>query len=474
MSGTWGFKDVVTNPQYWDDLKEGRRERRRQAEQWTDEELTAAVRFAVFDDTGNRDRWVPVWNALLELSSRVNSVILGLLGDCSLRKKLVKRFKHEDVGAHTPFERACDLIADPTPVEAAPLLSPFLDHSFEEVRKEVALHLGAIANSDVLPSLHKVLADPSYIVVNYSLIGLNRAIEYGRMNNALRRELCYDLTRLLAAGKLVGKRARPLLDFADIARLLLRFDRDRATDLFLSEYLSADDGALSPDSRAFKGVLEASADAKVKVPRSQLRAITRRLETGELKYPRQYSLAAALRLLGQHKVPQDRAFLKARMRITRNMSHERKTVAEGAAAALLAAYDIEDFRERLCNAVRDGGCESLTDPQRYYWEASIFDAEVNNGGISQYFVNSSGDHWPDALAGLEAMGAKRRAAMLRDAVKSFGKVGPSQNTRKRRKQLAELEREDAVEFSDSDYYGCAEIFGVFTARYVIRNAEAFR
>ncbi|MGV2334578.1 MAG UNVERIFIED_CONTAM: DMP19 family protein [Planctomycetaceae bacterium] len=50
----------------------------------------------------------------------------------------------------------------------------------------------------------------------------------------------------------------------------------------------------------------------------------------------------------------------------------------------------------------------------------IYDAEVSNGGHSQYCLNSSGDHWKVALAGLKAVGAPSRAAILQATADLFG------------------------------------------------------
>ena len=44
----------------------------------------------------------------------------------------------------------------------------------------------------------------------------------------------------------------------------------------------------------------------------------------------------------------------------------------------------------------------LTEAQQRYLAATVYDGEVRSGGHSQYFFNSSGDHWSVALEGLLA------------------------------------------------------------------------
>jgi len=104
----------------------------------------------------------------------------------------------------------------------------------------------------------------------------------------------------------------------------------------------------------------------------------------------------------------------------------------------------------------------------------MYDGEVNNGGLSQYFFNSSGDHWRDALAGLEAMGSTERLAVLREALSRFGKDGPSQD--RAQEELAKLARKNDALFDvlDDRYYKSKEVIEALTKRYVLKNSDAFK
>ncbi len=106
----------------------------------------------------------------------------------------------------------------------------------------------------------------------------------------------------------------------------------------------------------------------------------------------------------------------------------------------------------------------------------MFDGEVNNGGLSQYFFNSSGDYWREALAGLEAMGASERATILKEAAAKFDAEAPSKNRDQRQNQLAKLARKDDALFDalDSRYYASKEVIDVVMTKYVIKNAQAFK
>lgn len=158
------------------------------------------------------------------------------------------------------------------------------------------------------------------------------------------------------------------------------------------------------------------------------------------------------------------------------MTHKDETVASGAAGGLLASHDLDGYYDRVWAALKERGVGGLNEAQRRYHAVTMFNGEVNNGGLSQYFFNSSGNHWRDAVAGLEAMGSKERLAVLREAIAKFGQAGPSTDRDERMKQLSALARADDKLFSDLDsrYYKSTEVIDVLTMRYVLKHPEAFR
>lgn len=118
------------------------------------------------------------------------------------------------------------------------------------------------------------------------------------------------------------------------------------------------------------------------------------------------------------------------------------------------------------------GVAALSVPQRRYNAVLTFDGEVRNGGLSQYFFNSSGDEWRDALAGLDAMELKERTAILREALAKFAPESLSENRKERMLQLSKLAKGD--DELDTRYYKSKENVDVMATRYVIKNSEAFR
>jgi hypothetical protein len=65
-------------------------------------------------------------------------------------------------------------------------------------------------------------------------------------------------------------------------------------------------------------------------------------------------------------------------------------------------------------AVQDGWMQ-FSNPERLYYAVSVLDGEVYNGGMHQFFSNSSGDLYDEALSGLRTLGAENATRLLMNA-----------------------------------------------------------
>lgn len=91
----------------------------------------------------------------------------------------------------------------------------------------------------------------------------------------------------------------------------------------------------------------------------------------------------------------------------KNMKKAKQLRAMGK-EALLALDDQEFFEAVQClceDAVYDIERDDLAKEQIYVYTLWQFDMEVNNGGLCQFFVNSSGECAPFVSDALEAIGA---------------------------------------------------------------------
>jgi Domain of unknown function (DUF4375) len=115
----------------------------------------------------------------------------------------------------------------------------------------------------------------------------------------------------------------------------------------------------------------------------------------------------------------------------------------------------------------------FSDGQRWVWAVLWYDREVANGGHDQFFGNSTGSVWSDALEGLAVIGLTDLHQILREAVSRFDGL-PS---RVRSEREAQLERcELGFDDLDDRYYAVADRPSEFHARllvFVRANAEMF-
>jgi len=92
----------------------------------------------------------------------------------------------------------------------------------------------------------------------------------------------------------------------------------------------------------------------------------------------------------------------------------------------------------LCDRILDTPDEyaALSADERFYFVVGRLKGEVNNGGFEQYFYNSAGDNYHEALAGLELLGAYHAADLLkRAAVLAFDGEAPPADWDERRRAI---------------------------------------
>ncbi len=73
----------------------------------------------------------------------------------------------------------------------------------------------------------------------------------------------------------------------------------------------------------------------------------------------------------------------------------------------------------------DPTLESMSFEERTYFTVCLLEGEIHNGGFDQFFTNSSGNHFPETVAGLREIGAHRSLKIVDDAARLiFGESGP--------------------------------------------------
>lgn len=82
-------------------------------------------------------------------------------------------------------------------------------------------------------------------------------------------------------------------------------------------------------------------------------------------------------------------------------------------------YVWEGPADELTDDERLARYSHLTDGQKVLMPTFSLHGDVRNGGFGQYFYNCGALFWPECLAGLDRLGAKGHASLLRSAVDAF-------------------------------------------------------
>ena len=131
-------------------------------------------------------------------------------------------------------------------------------------------------------------------------------------------------------------------------------------------------------------------------------------------------------------------------------------------------YDLIDLSDNLtyeCTA------KQFSRPMRLIFAVDSYMAEVYNGGHDQFFFNSTGVVWRDALEGLEAIGAQAAASILKRAIGRIDCEIPD-DADERRKMMDDLE-DGIFEEDDQAFYDMSENIEELEKIYIQQNANAF-
>lgn len=129
-------------------------------------------------------------------------------------------------------------------------------------------------------------------------------------------------------------------------------------------------------------------------------------------------------------------------------------------------YDDEEVYER--------SLQLFSRPQRHVWAVCWYEAEVFNGGHVQFFTNSTGIVWRDALQGYLAAGIPEAAALIEESVRRLGAT-PASDREVRDEQFDALE-DDLCDLNDAYFALSGEGLDCIAARvmkYVRANADDF-
>ncbi len=102
---------------------------------------------------------------------------------------------------------------------------------------------------------------------------------------------------------------------------------------------------------------------------------------------------------------------------------------------------------------QEAGFKGLTEEEKIYFSVGVLNSEAYNGGLIQFFENTSGEYYRYAELGLIRLGANNSLSLLRATKKElFGDGEVPKDQEKRWTLLRNQNSEDVLDKLDTEYY----------------------
>ena len=142
--------------------------------------------------------------------------------------------------------------------------------------------------------------------------------------------------------------------------------------------------------------------------------------------------------------------------------------------------DTNDFvvamTEHLDNKTQYGeDMSALSEAERIFYITQTLEMEVNNGGFSQFFYNSSGNFSNELVGAFTAIGANATAAICQKAISAFGR-DITVDRDEREEMLDGLESDEfdeILEECDNAFYDYEDNLNELNYNFVMKNKEFF-
>ncbi|MBR2054197.1 MAG: DMP19 family protein [Clostridia bacterium] len=119
--------------------------------------------------------------------------------------------------------------------------------------------------------------------------------------------------------------------------------------------------------------------------------------------------------------------------------------------------------------------EKLSHPERVFFITQNVEIEVNNGGFSQFFYNSSGDFAGEMVEAFQEIGAEKTAVICQHALDAIGQPLP-QNRAERIELIEAIETDalmEALNACDDAFYEYRDDLNALNDAYVQKNKADF-
>ena len=115
----------------------------------------------------------------------------------------------------------------------------------------------------------------------------------------------------------------------------------------------------------------------------------------------------------------------------------------------------------------------LSEPERIFYVGQLLEMEVNNGGFSQFFFNSSGDFANEIVSAFAEIGAVKTAKICKKAVSIYSGAVPADRNDRENAFIETEEKLTVLEECDDAFFKYHEDLNTLNYKYVLRNIEMF-
>ncbi|MBL7733759.1 MAG: DMP19 family protein [Chitinophagaceae bacterium] len=138
-----------------------------------------------------------------------------------------------------------------------------------------------------------------------------------------------------------------------------------------------------------------------------------------------------------------------------------------------AIIEIDNYVGKLCSY--GDTLDHLTVSQKTFYFNQNLEREINNGGFSQYFYNSSGNFAHETITSLRTIGANKTADILQQAIDQFPSSVVPKDRIKRQEILEQIEdtANEVWEQLDQAFYKYEDNLYDLNIEYIKQNRSLF-
>jgi hypothetical protein len=413
----------------------------------SDSEVAALVSALLRADPGARQTLAM---ALEQLGNRAKQPLLLALDDprCDPSEES-KRWDERSI-----FEIIVDLLGRMGTTSVVDRFGRFLTSGTTSQRKAVARAVASVGNDEAVSYTLTALRDPEEYVRFNAIQGIFTSVKAGRASSAFSTAM-FDIL----AGFVTGDAGFDAFSDREAVGCLVCINRERAIDVLRS------DAGASLDNGKLQTVLAKLHELGETLDRDRVLRLLQHAK-GNSKHPWKYVQIECIRMLT--KLDSALAIAEAEAAT----ASEEETIRRGGARVLCEINGLGDANQLPFNL--DTG--TLPKPVAHVLAAWQFQAEVRNGGVSQYFFNPSGKRWPLALEAFNALGAKSCSEIMRSAVAFLGPEGSSADQGSRIRTYAAISdnQEKTLDELSGRFYEDEDRLDVLITRYMLRHADTFK